>query len=299
MPLLRGFTLDLHIIEAPISAGSPTTGAERAFQDLRAHGLPQDFSAHAVTWIPMEHPAPSPQGSARMKHLGEVQTVCRGVRARTLEALEAGAFPLILGGDHSIGMGSIAALGEHFGPQHLSVVWIDAHTDINTQDSSPSGYLHGMPLAASMGLCAPELQMGREKVNLLGSHTYILGARSIDPPEYPILRAQKVNLYTADRLCRDGVGAVMEDVRFRMRDTAIHISLDVDCFDPTVLTATGYVIDHGLMLTQVQEMLRVLFATGRVVSFELVEYNPSLDSDGRGRQVVLDLLSQVARSLPR
>lgn len=289
--------MELRIIEAPISAGSPTVGSECAFRTLQATGLPAAFDAHTVTWVPMERPAPSNRFPSNLKHLSEVQTVCRGVRRQVLEAVEAGIFPIIVGGDHSIGMGSIAALGEHYGAGSLSVVWIDGHTDINTDHSSPSGYIHGMPLAASMGLCCPELQMGRQKVNLKGSNTFILGARSIDPPEYPILRRERVNLYTADRISRDGLDAVLDDTLFRLRNRPVHVSLDVDCLDPTVFTATGYVLEHGLLLTQVKTILRRLFQTGHVVSFELVEYNPALDSDGHGLQVVLELLTEVAENL--
>lgn len=289
--------MELRFIEAPISAGSPTVGSECAFRTLQTAGLPSAFDAHTVTWVPMERPAPSASFPSNLKHLSEVQTVCRGVRAQVREALRAGAFPIVVGGDHSIGMGSIAALGEHYGSASLSVVWIDAHTDINTDRSSPSGYIHGMPLAASMGLCCPELQMGTQKVNLKGSNTFIIGARSIDPPEYPILRREGVNLYTSDRIRRDGLDAVLDETLFRLRNRPIHVSLDVDCLDPAAFTATGYVLEHGLLLTQVKSILRRLFQTGQVVSFELVEYNPALDSDGHGLQVVLELLEEAAEAL--
>lgn len=289
--------MELRIIEAPISSGSPTTGSELAFRALQTAGLPAAFDAHSVTWVPTDRPAPSNRFPSNLKHLPEVQEVCRSVRSRVLDALDNGAFPIVIGGDHSVGMGTISALGERYGADSLSVVWIDAHTDINTDRSSPSGYIHGMPLAASMGLCCPELQIGLQPVNLKGSNTYILGARSIDPPEYPILRRENVNLYTADRIDRDGLDAVLDDTLFRLRDRPVHVSLDVDCLDPSVFTATGYVLDHGLLLEQAKEILRRLFQCGHVVSFELVEYNPALDPDGRGLQVVLDLLSEAAEAL--
>ncbi|MCI8537916.1 MAG: arginase [Oscillospiraceae bacterium] len=289
--------MKLHMIEAPISAGSPTQGSECAFRAIRAAGLPPAFDAHEVSWVPMDPPAPSKDFPHHLKHLPQVQAVCKGVRERVLEALDEGAFPIILGGDHSIGMGSIAALGERFGPDQLSVVWIDAHTDINTDRSTHSGFIHGMPLAASMGLCCPELQMGRQSVNLKGCNTAVIGARSIDPPEYVILREQGVHLFTADRVSRDGLEAVLDEALFRLRTPALHISLDVDCLDPSVFTATGYVLPHGLLVTQVKTILRRLFHTGRVVSFELVEYNPALDSDGQGLAAVLELLAGAAENI--
>lgn len=289
--------MKLHIIEAPLSAGSPTGGSECAFRAIRAAGLPPAFNAHEVIWIPMDPPVPSDGFPPHLKHLPQVQAVCRSVRARVREALDAGAFPLILGGDHSIGMGSIAALGEHFGPERLSVAWIDAHTDINTERSTRSGFIHGMPLAASMGLCCPELQIGRQKVNLKGGNTVVIGARSIDPPEYAILRQQGVHLFTSDRISRDGLDTVLDEALFRLRTPALHVSLDVDCLDPSVFTATGYVLPHGLLTAQVKAILRRLFQTGCAVSFELVEYNPVLDSDGQGLAVVLELLAEAAANI--
>lgn len=293
----RVLFLKLHIIEAPISAGSPTRGSECAFRAIRAAGLPPAFDVHQVHWVPMDPPPPSGGFPANLRHLPQVQTVCKAVRARVLDALDAGAFPIVLGGDHSIGMGTIAALGERFGPDQLSVAWIDAHTDINTDRSTHSGFIHGMPLAASMGLCCPELQIGCQRVNLKGSNTAVIGARSIDPPEYAILRQQGVHLFTADRVNRDGLDAVLDEVLFRLRTPALHISLDVDCLDPSVFTATGYVLPRGLLVTQVKTILRRLFQTGRAVSFELVEYNPALDSDGQGLASVLELLAEAAENI--
>ena len=266
------------IIEAAISCGSPTRGTEGAYDALMSAGLGELFPGCAA--VPMEKLAPCTEYPPHLKHLDTVMAVSRRLRTNVLAALEKGQFPLIVGGDHSVAMGSLAALGEFYGAEELAVVYIDAHADINTEKTSTSGCIHGMDLAAACGLCCDELTVGKNKVDLLGKNLHIIGGRSIDPPEWGIMEGLGVDFYSAEQIHAMGADKVMERVLPTLRGKRIHISFDVDSLDPTEFSSTGYLIPGGLTFAQVRRIVRAAADTGALVSFECVEYDPALDKSG-------------------
>lgn len=266
------------IIEAAISCGSPTRGTEGAYDALMSAGLGELFPG--CTAMPMEKLAPCTEYPPHLKHLDTVMAVSRRLRTNVLAALEKGQFPLIVGGDHSIAMGSLAALGEFYGAEELAVLYIDAHGDINTEKTSTSGCIHGMDLAAACGLCCEELTAGKNKINLLGKNLHIIGGRSIDPPEWGIMERLGVDFYSAEQIHAMGADKVMERVLPTLRGKRIHISFDVDSLDPTEFSSTGYLIPGGLTFAQVRQIVRAAAGTGALVSFECVEYDPALDKSG-------------------
>ena len=252
------------IIEAAISCGSPTRGTEGAYDALMSAGLGELFPGCAA--VPMEKLAPCTEYPPHLKHLDTVMAVSRRLRANVLAALEKGQFPLIVGGDHSIAMGSLAALGEFYGAEELAVVYIDAHADINTEKTSTSGCIHGMDLAAACGLCCDELTVGKNKVDLLGKNLHIIGGRSIDPPEWGIMERLGVDFYSAEQIHDMGADKVMERVLPTLRGKRIHISFDVDSLDPTEFSSTGYLIPGGLTFAQVRQIVRAAADTGALCS---------------------------------
>ncbi len=282
------------LLEAAVSCGSPTRGTERAYDTLMAAGLGTLFPGEQY---PMEKLTPCESYPAGLRHLDTVMEVSRRLRANMLTALERGEYPVVIGGDHSIAMGSLAALGEFYGTENVAVVYIDAHTDINTDKTSASGCIHGMDLAAACGLCCGALTVGRNRVNLLGKNLHIIGARSIDPPEYDIIREQGVHLYTAEEVRTQGMETVLAQVLPALAGKRVHISFDVDSLDPSVFPATGYNIPDGLTLEQAETALGTVLSTGRVCSLECVEYNPLLDSDGACRERLMGLLRAARESL--
>lgn len=284
------------LLEAAISCGSPTRGTELAYDALREAGLPELLGGAAC--YPMEKLTPCEQYPPNLRHLDTVMAVNRRLRSHMLAALERGQFPIVIGGDHSVAMGSLAALGEFYGAEQVAVVYIDAHADINTERTSVSGYIHGMDLAAACGLCCEELTVGKNKVNLLGKNLYLIGTRSIDPPEYGILESQGAHVYTARDVRRQGVGGALAQVLPALAGKRVHISFDVDSLDPSEFSATGYNIPAGLSLTDVETILAAVLRTGRVCSFECVEYNPALDTDGRDLAALLELFRLVHKEMP-
>lgn len=280
-------------LEAPICAGSPTDGSQYAFDALRA-SLAELYGDDAV-FYPM---SPSNRRGMscppNLRSVEEVMDVSRRLYAKAMRAHAQGELPIVIGGDHSAAMGSMAASGETFGAHELSVVWIDGHTDIHTERSTESGCIHGMPLAQAMGICTDALNVGREKVHLLGQNTFIIGARSIDEGEYPILRAQGVHVITADQVREHGIGAVMSQVVHAIQTPYLHISFDVDCMDGEVFPATGYRMPMGMTKYEAFTALAALLRTEKTVSMDVVEYNPLLDQNGKSMRLLLELFEQIS-----
>lgn len=277
--------------EAAISCGSPTRGTELAYDALVARGLSGEVL------VPMEKISPCESWPEGLRHLDTVMEVCRRLRENTLTALEAGRMPVTLGGDHSITMGTLAALGEHYGPDRVAVVYIDGHTDINTEKTSATGCIHGMDLAAACGLCCEELTVGRQKVNVLGENIHIIGARSIDPPEHGIMEELGVNLYPAEEVLREGVPRLLDRLLPRLEGKRVHISFDVDSMDPSEFSATGYLLPGGLTMGQAEELMTAVLATGQVCSFECVEYNPLSDPNGEDGDRLAAMLGRLMKLL--
>ena len=283
------------IIEAAVSCGSPTRGSEGAYDALVRAGLPGLFGGAAL--LPMEKLAPCGDWPDGLRHLDTVMEVCRRVRANTLAALGRGEYPVVIGGDHSCAMGTLAALGEFYGAENLAVVYVDAHTDINTDRTSASGYIHGMDLAAACGLCCDELTVGKNRVNLLGENLHIIGARSIDPPEYGVVEQAGAHLYTAETVRRLGLEAVLARVLPALSGKRVHISFDVDVLDPSEFAATGYNIPFGLTVGEAGQILSAVLDTGLTVSFECVEYNPAMDPMGKDLDTLMGIFRMVSEKL--
>lgn len=283
------------LVEAAVSCGSPTRGSEGAFDALVQAGLPRLLGDAAL--LPMEKLAPCVSWPDGLRHLDTVMEVCRRLRANTLEALGRGEYPVVIGGDHSCAMGTLAALGEFYGPENLAVVYVDAHTDINTDQTSESGCIHGMDLAAACGLCCDALTVGRNKVNLLGENLHFIGARSIDPPEYGVVERVGAHLHTAEEVRERGLRAVLDEVLPALAGKRVHISFDVDVLDPAEFAATGYNIPDGLSVAQVERILGAVLDTGLTCSFECVEYNPTMDPGKKDLDTLMGILRTVSERL--
>ena len=283
------------LVEAAVSCGSPTRGSEGAYDALVQAGLPGLFGGTAL--YPMEKLAPCEHWPDGLRHLDTVMEVCRRLRANVLAALGRGEYPVVIGGDHSCAMGTLAALGEFYGAENMAVVYVDAHTDINTDRTSVSGYIHGMDLAAACGLCCEALTVGKNRVNLLGENLHIIGARSIDPPEYGVVEQVGARLYTAREVRERGLEAVLAQVLPALAGKRVHISFDVDVLDPSEFTATGYNIPDGLTVGEGKEILGAVLDTGLARSFECVEYNPAKDPDGTDLDSLMDIFRMVSEKL--
>ena len=217
--------------------------------------------------------------------------------------MDEGYFPVVMGGDHSIAIGTLAGLAGHYRERGRSVgaVWIDAHGDFNTPETSPSGNIHGMPLAVSVGRGAPEL------TSLLGltpmvrpEHVALIGTRDIDALEREEIRAAGVEVYTIADIDRLGAGQVIDRAISSLREKvdALHVSFDVDSLDPQVAPGVGTPVPGGLQYRELHLIMETLAASGLVRSLEVVEVNPILDTANTTAEVAVEMvLSALGKTI--
>lgn len=280
------------LCEAPVCIGSPTVGTEEAYGCLKEAFLKEIFGESAVfSDFEGERVLPEILCDKRLIGYETVMNVCRSLREKFLFAFENSLTPITVGGDHSVVMGSLAALGETYGFENTALIYIDGHTDINTEETTLSGRIHGVPLAAAMGLCTPLLDVGKNRVDLLGKNTYIIGAHSIDPEEWGIMEKEGVTLYSPHDVRRLGYETVIRDVLKKTEGKKVHVSFDVDAVDGSEFFATGYAMPGGMSFDTVYNMLKIIVSENIAVSYDIVEYNPSRDKDG----ICLSMLEKVFR----
>jgi arginase len=219
----------------------------------------------------------------RKKYIGDIAKVCEKLYQRALETLDAGALPLVLGGDHSVAAGSVAAAAawaRQTGDRRMGLLWIDAHGDMNTPATSPSGNVHGMPLAALLGPDPQELaRIGGFSPKVLPEHTVLVGVRNLDEREKQLVRDSHVHVFTMKDIDRQGIASIAEQaVKLAGTGTAgIHVSFDMDVCDPAIAPGVGTPVKGGLDYREAHMMMEIVADSGRLTSLDLVEVNPTLD----------------------
>jgi arginase len=234
------------------------------------------------------------EGDPHAKYLKEITATCIKQADLVLKTLEAGKVPLVLGGDHSVAAGTVSGVAEFYRRQEqkIGLIWIDAHTDINTPDSSPSGNVHGMPLAAIMGLGPPEL------ANVLNfspkvppENCVLVGVRDIDAIEKENVRRAGIDVFTMRDIDERGMRTVMEEaLRIAGRGTAgYHVSLDMDWVDPEDAPGVGTPVRGGATYREAHLAMEIIADHGRMLSFEIVEVNPVIDEHNRTADLAVEL----------
>ena len=248
--------------------------------------------------LPVKIPETQSPGDPRLKYLGEIMEVVSGLRDAVDRALEDGATPVILGGDHSVAMGTIAGLARHCQrrKQKIGLVWFDAHADANTAETSPSGNIHGMPLAAVLGLGAPSLvHLAGFSPMVDGARAALVGIRDVDQAERANVKASGIGAFTMRDIDERGMRTVMEQAI--MRATAgtagFHVSFDLDGVDPELAPGVGTPAPGGLSYREAHLAMEMLADTGKVLSAELVEVNPVLDHQNVTARLGVELLTSL------
>jgi arginase len=229
-----------------------------------------------------------------MKHAREIIRANRSLSRRVTGLLDSGRLPLILGGDHSLALGTIAGAARSRG--RIGVIWIDAHGDVNTADTSPSGNVHGMPLAAALGYGHRSLtSIGGRQPPVRPEHTVLIGVRSLDPGERSLLRQIGVTVFTMHEIDRHGMAFVMEQaIAMATRGTSgVHLSLDMDSLDPLYAPGVGTPVAGGLTIREAHLAMELLAAARIVGSADLVEVNPLLDEGNRTAELAVDLAASL------
>jgi arginase len=221
-------------------------------------------------------------GDPRARYLTQVAATCGQIFERVWQSVEAGAIPLTLGGDHSIAVGSVAAVAaaHRRRERRIGLLWIDAHADMNTPESSPSGNVHGMPLASLLGFGAPALvELGGPGAKVDPKHVAVVGLRDVDATERDIVRRTGVHAYTMADIDRRGMWSVMtEALAFVLDGTAgVHVSLDVDGLDPEIAPGVGTPVRGGLSYRESHLAMELVAESERLLGFDLVEVNPTAE----------------------
>ncbi|MGH8279446.1 MAG: arginase [Gammaproteobacteria bacterium] len=242
-------------------------------------------------------------GDPHRRYLGVINEVCRELADLTQHSLEIGEFPLLLGGDHSQAIGSIAGVSRYLKARDktLGVLWVDAHTDMNTPETSPSGNIHGMPLATLLGYGAAELTgICGNGPALRPEHVVIFGVRSVDKEEARLVKQTGVRVFTMSEIDARGAGTCMEEAMqiLKRASGGIHLSYDLDGTDPAVAPGTGTPVPGGLNFRESHLVCEVLAKSGLLTSMEVVELNPILDTENRtGKFAVWLIQSALGRTI--
>jgi len=238
-------------------------------------------------------------GDPRMKYLKEIRHTCEEVRDEVDRALGEGEMPVVLGGDHSIAMGTIAGVSRHFRKQEerIGLIWFDAHGDMNTPETSPSGNIHGMPLAVALGIGEKSLVglAGDEGPMVEGARAAVVGLRDVDPAEKENIRESGIGAFTMRDIDERGMRAVMEEAikRATAGTAGMHVSFDLDGIDPDHAPGVGTASPGGLSYREAHLAMEMLFDTGKVLSAEFVEVNPILDHRNTTAKLGVELLASL------
>ncbi len=289
----------IRVIGVPLDLGQSRRGVDMGPSAVRVAGLEARLEAlgHVVEDggnIAVALQEQKKEGDPRAKYLKEITATCTKHAELVLKTLEAGTVPVVLGGDHSMAAGTVAGVAEFYRKQNqrIGLVWIDAHADINTPETSPSGNVHGMPLAAIMGLEPAEL------ANIFGfspkvrpDNCVLVGVRDIDSAEKENIRRAGVEVFTMRDIDERGMRAVMEEaLRMAGRGTAgYHISLDMDWIDPEDAPGVGTPVRGGATYREAHLAMEIIADHARMASFEIVEVNPVIDEHNRTAELAVEL----------
>lgn len=228
-------------------------------------------------------------------NLEEVLEASAQLARKVDEVIEQGRFPVILGGDHSISIGSIAGIRKHY--KNLGVIWFDAHTDINTPETTPSGNIHGMPLAVNLGLGDERLvNVAKDAPAVKFENVVIIGARSIDEGEKALIKEKKIKIFTMHEIDRMGMSKVIEEtvayLKARQVD-GVHISIDLDALDPLYTPGVGTPVPGGITYRESHLAMEMLEEANIITSCEFVEVNPILDERNKTADTAVALMGSL------
>jgi arginase len=291
-------TRKVTIIGAALDLGQGRRGVDMGPSAMRAAGLEERLSGLGYEIRDCGNvESPEPEETAvhdeRARFLPEIKAVCERLAGLVAEAAQAGEIPLVLGGDHSVALGTLGGLASVHGPG--AVLWIDAHSDINTPDTSPSGNVHGMALAAALGLGGAAFEseawplpaVDRRRVALVGT-------RELDDGERHLLREAGVRVFTMSEVDRIGIErAVREALDLISGPGFVHVSLDMDVLDPEIAPGVGTPVRGGLTYREAHLALELVAESGAVSSLEVVEVNPILDRENTTALTAVELVASA------
>lgn len=288
------------IIGAPLDLGAGRRGVDMGPSAMRVANLNKRVAAlgyevEDLGNVPVDQPESLPEGPRHAKYLPQIAAACQRVATVVEHVTAEGKAPLVLGGDHSIAIGTVAGMSRYFRrkKRRLGLVWIDAHADMNTPKTSPSGNVHGMPLACCIGLGPEELaRIFDYSPKVLPRNVALVGLRDVDILERPHVKESGVRAFTMRDIDERGLRAVMvEAIRIATDGTAgFHLSLDMDYVDPQYAPGVGTPVRGGATYREAHLAMEMICDSGQMVSMEVVEVNPVIDEVNRTADLAVELV---------
>ena len=291
----------VELIGFPMDLGADRRGVDMGPSALRIAGITDKlttlgYAVQDTGDIPVRIQEEQQVKIPNLKYVAEIVKTAEVLAGRVSRALGAGGFPLCIGGDHSMALGTIAGVADHCRGRRLTpgVIWLDAHADMNTDETSPSGNIHGMPLAASLGIGSAAL------TDLLGfapklqpQNCALLAARQIDPLEKENIRRAGLPVYTMTDIDRLGIGTVIDRVLADILPGVdhLHVSFDLDCVDPEVVRGVGTPVPGGLTYREAHLVMETIAECGCMASLEVAEVNPILDHKNSSAEFAAEIVA--------
>ncbi|WP_219837401.1 arginase [Paenibacillus sp. R14(2021)] len=290
---------NISIIGVPLHYGADREGVDMGPGGIRGANLHERLSVLGYQLsdlgdLSVSRSLQPAKPGEKLKYLDEIVKVNRQLCDTVAEEMSKGQFPLVLGGDHSIAIGTIKGVLQHV--KRLGVIWFDAHTDVNTEQTTGSGNIHGMSLAAPLGFGHQDLtSIGGAETKLLPENVVIIGARSIDPGERAFLKEKGIRVFTMHDIDRNGMKQVMEEAMDIVTNgtDGVHLSLDLDGMDPGDAPGVGTPVSGGMSYRECHFAMELLFERDILVSAEIVELNPVLDQHNKTANTAVELIGSV------
>jgi arginase len=288
------------IVGVPLAFGCGTAGVDLGPAAMRVARLNQrvaqlGYEVRDLGDMRIAQPTQASQPQDRARHLAEINAACEQLAAEVQKVIAQGELPVVLGGDHSIAIGSVAGVVASVPEERrpVGLIWFDAHADMNTPETTPSGNIHGMPLAALLGYGPPELtHVAGFAPKLDPRYCAHIGARDLDPPERELIRQTGIRLFTMREIDERGMSACMDDA-IRIAQSApggYAVTLDVDALDPVVAPGSGTVVRGGLTYREAHLGMEKIAEAGGMISLEVVEINTALDINNRTAELGVELI---------
>jgi arginase len=295
---------DVALVSVSIDLGAGRRGVDMGPSALRLAGLTErledlGYRVREAGTVNARGPETTTQGESRLRFLSEITQVCRETYRLVASSMEDDCFPLILGGDHSLSIGSVPAVADHYQKrrERIGLLWVDAHTDMNTPDTTPSGNIHGMSLAVLAGRGPAELLAlaGGPVPAVDPKNICVLAARDIDEEEKSVVRETGIRVFTMTELDERGIAACTDEALERLNDgtAGFHLSYDLDCLDPMIAPGVGTPVRGGLTYREGHLVCEKIARSGTLLSLEVVEVNPVLDVRNGTAVLAVDMIASA------
>ncbi|MCU0649588.1 MAG: arginase [Gemmatimonadaceae bacterium] len=299
----------LRLIGVPLDLGASRRGVDMGPSALRIAGIADalralGYNVHDVGNVAVPQRETMTESPEERGELDAITQVCRALAEQTADTVRAGGIPLALGGDHSLAAGSVAgaatALAER--EQRLGLIWLDAHGDLNTPETSSTGNVHGMPVAHLLGLGDPAFSgLSSRRPAVLPEHVAMVGLRDLDPPERDAIRRLGIAAFTMRDIDERGLDAVMHEAiaRASAGTGGLHVSCDADWVDPSDAPGVGTPVRGGATYREAHLAMEMLADTNRIVSMDFVELNPTLDRHNVTAELGVELIASALAAKSR